>query len=479
MVIIDDISKLNESNVFKILYPANTNDCALIVKYAQSHKLTIIPRGTSHSMGGQTITTNGIVVDMKKMNRILNLDTNNFILTVESGILWSDVIYYLDTLGLSPQTLQSYSSFSVGGTVAVNAHGITSDQVMADCVAAIEIVDSQGDIKICSRYRNPELFKLALGGYGLFGIITKAYLRVTKNTRIVTKVLNCDNNNFNKIYKKLLLDPNINIKFARINITNMTNIILYIFIKIPNTEYTRSNLENEAKNMSKIHQLLYKWMLPNPLVQKLRFCAESMSSTPLDSNNESLITRNSLVYESASALSNFYNPILKLDKTHILQEYFIPTKKFETWMTILKNVFLGNSESSKITGSAKRQGFGIFTFGKYALLNITIRYVKKDNITFLPYAITDMYAFVLYFRIEASKDMDNYLKLIHNILGSYAILLGGTFYLPYRHHYSKKQLISAYPNIKKFVEMKKKYDPKGVFSNQWFVMIQQLLNGNK
>ena len=47
------------------------------------------------------------------------------------------------------------------------------------------------------------------------------------------------------------------------------------------------------------------------------------------------------------------------------------------------------------------------------------------------------------------------------------LFLGGTFYLPYRHHYSLEQLYTAYPMIEKFFERKVYYDPQGMFSSSW------------
>jgi FAD/FMN-containing dehydrogenase len=76
-------------------------------------------------------------------------------------------------------TRQSYSTFSVGGTISVNAHGITSDHCLAESVVHFTIILANGQEKLCSRdsvdETAKELFLCAIGGYGLFGIITEVF----------------------------------------------------------------------------------------------------------------------------------------------------------------------------------------------------------------------------------------------------------------------------------------------------------------
>jgi FAD/FMN-containing dehydrogenase len=79
--------------------------------------------------------------------------------------------------------MQSYCTFSVGGTISVNAHGITSDDAMYDSVLNIEYIDMHGNRGECNREVNSELFSLMIGGYGLFGIITRLKLKTVPNVK--------------------------------------------------------------------------------------------------------------------------------------------------------------------------------------------------------------------------------------------------------------------------------------------------------
>ena len=80
--------------------------------------------------------------------------------------------------------MQSNNAFSVGGSLSVNCHGWQFDRPpIASTVESFRLMQADGTIVRCSRKENQELFSLALGGYGLFGIILDAELRVVPNER--------------------------------------------------------------------------------------------------------------------------------------------------------------------------------------------------------------------------------------------------------------------------------------------------------
>jgi FAD/FMN-containing dehydrogenase len=81
-------------------------------------------------MGGHTIAKDGYVIDCGKLNSMSCPDEATGDVTVGPGTQWHDLIRHLNAFGRSPMTLQSYSTFSVGGSVSVNAHGITNDSAM-------------------------------------------------------------------------------------------------------------------------------------------------------------------------------------------------------------------------------------------------------------------------------------------------------------------------------------------------------------
>lgn len=453
----NDVSELNLTPVFNTVHVKNVSDIVNTIHNAMIEERTVSMCGTKHSMGGQSIANMGYRLDMTNFNKILGLDLERKLVTVEPGILWCDLIRLLNKYGLSPMTLQSYSTFSVGGSISVNAHGITNDYSLAESIFEISILNAKNKIVICNRKTNPELFSLVIGGYGLFGVMLSITLRVVPNAKLHVKKYNLNTDTFHTKYEKILKNKNVNVKLARINIDNMNEIYLYCYFDNGDSSNNIiSNLSKDPSKMSVNTQVLYKWLLPLRTMQKLRYKMERESNKPLDVTYD-VIDRNQLLYESAEPLAKLYNGIIDLNKTHILQEYFIPPDKFKDWMMFLQKYFVNKLMLNSV------------------LLNITIRYVKKDDITFLKYAKNDCYAFVFYFRISKDKHGDKELNNIHLDLTDEAIKLGGLFYLPYRHHYDKFQLLTCYPEMEDFMKMKLKYDPKCMFSNLWYDFVKELI----
>ena len=445
----NDVSQFNKTPIDQIFTITNKNDIHAIITKAQKYNKQISIHGTKHTMGGHTINKNGYIINTSKFNKVLQFNSKKKEIIVQPGIIWSDLILYLDPYGLSPMTLQSYSSFSVGGTISVNAHGITNDYGIYKSVIELGIINSINQELTCSRNQNQELFSLVIGGYGLFGIITWVKLKLVNNVKLVTEYVKLNAFNFNDKYQQILKDPSINIKLARININNMNDISLYIFRESKKSnKLVISNVHTKNPEMSKVSQFLYKWIFPSPVFQEIRYDIENITKNPIDIGNKN--ERNLILYESANPVTQLYSPIIDLNATHILQEFFIPLTGFLDFMNYLKQVFLTHK------------------FKYVTLLNITIRYVFKDTTTFLNYAKTDMYAFVLYYRLPRKLICDRELHIIHNLLTTKTLALDGTFYLPYRHHYTKEQLQTSYPQIKKFFELKQEYDPNNLFSNMWY-----------
>ena len=452
----NDVSELNKLPVSNIIYVKTTEDIMNVMDRATKENKHISIRGQKHSMGGHTIAEMGYVIDMKYMNNVIETNIINKYVSVEAGMSWHELIVYLNKFGYSPMILQSYSTFSIGGSISVNAHGVTSDNSVSSSVIEIKAITSDGTKVTCNKHHNSELFSLIMGGYGLFAIIYGVTLKIVPNRQLELSTFNLNISNFVKKYEELQKDKTINIKLARIDITNMNDIYLYVLkhdIK-KSKQIIVSNLSSSPHEMSYPSNVLYKWLLPLTFFQKIRYKIENFINKPIDIPK--LSSRNDILYESATPMAKLYSPFVTLNKTHILQEYFIPKKHFSKWMSFLKYVFV-NINSKNIS-----------------LLNITIRYINKDNNTFLNYAKHNMYAFVFYYRINKNKCAVKELIDLEHKLINMTVDLNGTFYLPYLCSYTEMQLKKAYPHITQFIKLKQSYDKNNLFSNKWYRYIVDL-----
>lgn len=449
-VVADDVSQLNPTNVTGIFQVRTIEDIQQIIRHAQGR--TVTARGAKHSMGGQSISHNGLLIDMSYVKHMEYHPKENTV-TVGCGALWSDLIKYLNPYGKSPRTLQSYCSFSVGGTLSVNGHGITTDYTVSESVTQFRLVQATGKVIECSRDAESEeareLFKLCLGGYGLFGVIYDVTLKVSDNTMLAMDNTTVLVSEFPAIYDAVLLQDDVEMKLARIDTTTFETIDLFVFTRDCDTP-TVSGLPVKPKEMSTFSAFIYKWMAA-PL-REVRFAMERSLGMALDWSGVS--NRNEMLYESAAPLARLYSPLVLVDDTFVLQEYFIPKAHFLRFMREAKCIVVDKLNHETLL----------------TLLNITIRFVHHDTDTALPYASSPdgMFAFVLYYRLRRTDAADRKLAEYHDLLATAALRMHGTFYLPYRHHFSNEQLAQAYPTFHHFQQRKAHYDPDSTFGNLWW-----------
>ena len=159
---INDASHLNKTPIFGITRPKSIADLQNTVVYANQNKIPITVAGKQHSMGGQSFNYHGIVIDIQDLN-CMQLDRKNKILTTQSGATWRKIQEYLNPENLSVGAMQSINIFSVGGTISVNAHGISYNPgIIAPTIESMQIMLANGSIVGASPTENTELVGFVL-----------------------------------------------------------------------------------------------------------------------------------------------------------------------------------------------------------------------------------------------------------------------------------------------------------------------------
>ena len=288
----------------------------------------------------------------------------------------------------------------------------------------------------------------------MFGVIVELRLKVVPNTMLYMDTIHCSSCTFTKIYSSIRADKHVEVKLSRLDITNPDSITIYVFRNAKPGHTHVTELPLHPNEMSGLTKILYKWLMP--VAADLRSALEGLRGKALDFPESS--SRNMLLFESAVPLAKLTSPLVLIDDSFVLQEFFVGAEYCQDW--ILKAGPIFQKHRSPHKGESPL----------VVLLNCTIRFVEHDTITGLPYANTPggSYAFVLYYRIRRSSEADGQLEKIHVALADMTLALGGTFYLPYRHHYSFEQLEQAYPNFGAFCERKVHYDPGCMFRSLWW-----------
>jgi FAD/FMN-containing dehydrogenase len=191
--LVNDVhSALNPTWVEGIESPASIEALQGLVRRARADGKALSIAGGRHAMGGQQFGTDTLLLDMRGMKRILAFDPDSGRIEVEAGIQWPDLVSgYLDLQRDAPrawgiaQKQTGADQLTLGGSLSANVHGrgLTLAPLVQD-VESFLLVDAEGEAHRCSRTENAELFRLVIGGYGLFGPVAAVTLRLAPRRKL-------------------------------------------------------------------------------------------------------------------------------------------------------------------------------------------------------------------------------------------------------------------------------------------------------
>ena len=184
-------SALNPTWMKRIVTPATVDELREAVADTANIGEPVSICGARHAMGAQQFLEGGVLLDLTGLSRVLSMDHERGLITAEAGIRWPALVAgYLELQsrafpdrpprwGLA-QKQTGADEMTLGGALAANAHGrgLTMGPLVGD-VESFTLVAPDGELLECSRTQHAELFKLVIGGYGLFGPIATVTLRLS------------------------------------------------------------------------------------------------------------------------------------------------------------------------------------------------------------------------------------------------------------------------------------------------------------
>ena len=388
--------------------------------------------GGRFSMGGQIAYPESLHLDMRRMNRVLSLDPERRTVRVQAGISWRDLQDALDPHDLSVSIMQSFSNFTVGGSVSVNCHGrYVGRGPIVNSVRGLQLIGADGSVLELDP--SSEVFHGVCGGYGGLGVVTEVELDLESNSRLRREVEDVDLATYPKRFHDLSQNRRVVLHNADLRPPDFDapRMISWLSTNSPVTVEERliPRHRNYARNRAAI------WAVSElPGGSRLRKAVEERLL------KEVVVWRN---YE-ASLDTDSLEPTTRLFSTYLLQEYFIPVGNFLTFARSLAGILKRNDVNA---------------------LNVSIRHSPTDDRSLLSWAPTEVFAFVLYYKQRTTGRARRHAETWTRELIDAALEHGGRYYLPYRLHATPSQFARAYPEYAAFRQLKARLDPHGKFRN--------------
>ena len=179
-------SSVHESPAWVVVRPLTTEQVQEIVRYANKKKIPVVARGGASGMSGQAVPIRGgIVLDMKLMNKILEINPADTYVRVQPGVVDDDLNRALKPYGVFyPPTPASSRVATIGGEIANNASGVRSVKYGAtrDSVLGMKVVMANGELVTLGATTRVEasgyqIDRLMVGSEGTLGVIVEATLK--------------------------------------------------------------------------------------------------------------------------------------------------------------------------------------------------------------------------------------------------------------------------------------------------------------
>lgn len=170
-----------------VVMPCTTTEVSKIVKLAHRHRIPITARGAGTGLaGGAVPLQGGILLDMSRMNKILDIDIRNLQVLVEPGLIHADLNRSLEPYGFFfPPDPGSSEMCTLGGLIANRGSGMRSVKygTVTDYVLDLEVVMPDGEViqtggKVMKSASGYDLTALMVGSEGTLGVITGARLKI-------------------------------------------------------------------------------------------------------------------------------------------------------------------------------------------------------------------------------------------------------------------------------------------------------------
>lgn len=458
--LVNDIhSALNATRVATIRQPRSIDGIRACIAEAARQGLALSVCGGRHAMGGQQFAGGAMLLDMGQMRRVLAFDHGAGLVEVEAGIQWPELIDYLDAAPAPDgrrwsirQKQTGADRLSLGGCLAANIHerGLRMRPFIDD-VEAFTLVDANGELRHCSRTGNADLFALAIGGYGLFGVIASLTLRLAPRQAMRRDVLLLQLDQLMPAFAGRIAAGHVfgDFQFAidPASPDFMERGVFSCYVPVHGVT-PQAGRELSGQDWRDLLHLAH--------TDKSRaFACYARHYLATDGQTYWNGRLQQSVY-----LDGYHGDIdraLRHCGSEVIGELYVPRARLVDFMRAAADDF-------------RRHGVDL-VYG-------TVRLIERDTESFLPWARQD-YACVI-FNLHTRHTPDGIAATERSFrrLIDMAIARDGSFYLTYSRAASAEQVRACHPRIDRFFEAKRRFDPEQRFQSDWYRHYRALLEGS-
>ena len=403
--------------------PSSESEVIAVVNRAASNKQRVKVVGSGHSFTGIAVPDE-VMIDLSKLNRIVDVDRARGLVTVQAGIVLSDLNAHLEAQGLSMPNLGDVTYQTLAGAVSTSTHGTGLQRTgLAAQIDSFRLVTAVGETMVCSTEQNQDFFHCGRVSLGALGVITEVTLRVVPafNLRAVEQPMRIDYvlDNFSR-----LIDENDFFEFYWVPHTKWAltkaNNVSTDAIDSPGrfaTWYNKMFMENYAFGLlCRVGRLFPK------LIPKL--------ATILPSSGRVEYVNVSHRIFSSKRLVKFYEMEYSIDL-----ESLVPALR-------------------EVMQMVEDRGF-LISFP------VEVRCTGSDDIP-LSTSTGRRSAYIAVHMFKGSEHTD-YFSAVETILRKFE----GRPHWGKIHNLNANDISSLYPEYQRFIEVRNQLDPEGVFTNDY------------
>ncbi|HEY7402212.1 MAG TPA: FAD-binding protein [Candidatus Angelobacter sp.] len=461
-ITVNDVhSQLNSAQVQQVLRPGSPDECRQIIRDARQSGKAISVAGGRHSMGGQQFADGSVLIDTRSLKRVLGFDRQRGLIDVEGGIEWPELIQYLhdeqagqDFQWSIVQKQTGADRFTLGGSLASNIHSRALNQKpIIGNVESFMLLDSDGELHECSRQTNPELFRLAIGGYGMFGIITSVKLRLRQRVKVRRIVELRELKDIPDAFEQRIQNGYLYGDFQFATDSSRPSFlhrgVFSCYQEVPaNTPLTENPTRFSPEDWA-----------------RLTYYAHTHKRRAFDLYSKRYSQTSGQVYWSDSQLFGAYLDDYHADldrKMHVR----VPATEMITEIDVPRPALVDFMDEAAQT--LRREHANVI-YG-------VVRMIERDDESFMPWA-KDRFACVV-FNLHVTHDpegIENSARSFRSLI-DLAIKHNGSYYLTYHRFATRPQVEACYPQFQQFLQKKQQYDPAGLFQSNWYRHYQKMFS---